>query len=59
MTYYVCISFWILLFLVLISIALAFSMLKFMVELLSILLLLVGGMWLLQLWVRVHEAHHK
>lgn len=59
MTYYVCISFWIWLLLVLISITLAFSMLKFMVELFSVLLLIVGGMWLLELWLRVQEAHHK
>lgn len=57
--FYVCMTFWIWLLLGLVSVALAFSLLKFLVELLSVLMLLVALLWLLGIWLMAHEMHNK
>ncbi|KAH8789050.1 hypothetical protein F5882DRAFT_402656, partial [Hyaloscypha sp. PMI_1271] len=50
--------FWIWLLLGLVSVALAFSLLKFLVELLSVIMLLVALLWLLGIWLMAHEMHN-
>jgi hypothetical protein len=57
--FYVCIILWIWLLLGLVSVALAFSLLKFLVELLSVIMLLVALLWLLGFWLMAHEMHNK
>jgi hypothetical protein len=57
--FYVYMIFWIWFLLGLVSVALAFSLLKFLVELLSVIMLLVALLWLLGIWLRVHEMHNK
>ena len=48
---------WLLLFLV--GLALAFSLMRFIVDLLSILMLLIAALWLLAIWLMVQEMHDK
>ena len=57
--FYVCMIFWIWLLLGLVSVALAFSLLKFLVELLSVIMLLIALLWLLGIWLMAHEMHNK
>jgi hypothetical protein len=47
---------WILL--VLVGLALAFSLLRFLVELISVLMLFIAGLWLLAAWLRIYEAQN-
>jgi hypothetical protein len=48
---------WLLLFLV--GLALAFSLMRFIVDLLSILMLLIAALWLLAIWLMVQELLDK
>jgi hypothetical protein len=48
---------WLLLFLV--GLALAFSLMRFIVDLLSILMLLIAALWLLAIWLIVQELRDK
>jgi 2EXR family len=59
LAYYVCITMGILPLLVLLVLALAYSVLKFLVELITICMLLVLGVWLLALRTKVQERHMK
>jgi hypothetical protein len=57
--YFLCMTLGTWLLLVLVGLTLAYSLLRFLVDLLSILMLLVAGLWLLAIWLMVHEVHNK
>lgn len=57
-TYSTCLNVWVWFLLIIVGLALAFCLLRFLVELLSVLILLVAALWLLAIWLKVHEQHY-
>jgi hypothetical protein len=57
--YFLCVTLGTWLLLLLVGLALAYSLLRFLVDFLSILLLIVAGLWLLAIWLVVHEVDNK
>ena len=57
--YCICVILGTWLLLVLIGLALAFTLVRFIVDLLSICMLLVAALWLLAILLMVHEMHNK